>query len=70
MHCILLVIECCVCVCVCVYVCVCVCVYVYVYVCVCVQVNVAPNTVMASRMKKAQVRATRQSKPVYLHSQD
>ena len=36
----------------------------------CGQANVAPNTVMASRHKKAQARASKQSKPVYLHSQE
>ena len=35
-----------------------------------IQVNVAPNTVMASRLKKTQVRQTKQSKPIYTHSQD
>lgn len=35
-----------------------------------IQVNVAPNTVMASRLKRAQVRQTKQSKPIYTHSQD
>ena len=34
------------------------------------QTNVAPNTVMASRHKKTQLRTAKQSKPVYLHSQD
>jgi hypothetical protein len=32
--------------------------------------NVAPNTVMASRHRKRQVRTTKQAKPVYLNSQD
>lgn len=38
--------------------------------CPCVQTNVAPNTVMASRDRKRQVRVTKQAKPVYLNSQD
>jgi len=33
-------------------------------------VNVAPSHVDASRHKRAQLRRTHQSKPVYIHSQD